>query len=1033
MRTVYVLAGDYSGPEDARRVFTPAGHEEAGPQLLLRLIREASARALRSVRLDDIRHHITHLSCTTMPDPDGRVMAGAIHIPTHLKRDLSLPDHCQARLEVGTSDAGATLFASAVHKLRGVAHPATALVVGGQVLGGGSRAVETVALSLEEAERRLGVNMLTIGDLLSDLHGHWLGQEVTGRAWDRGAKAPGHPSSPAPPSGEAWCSYICELRKELVMFRMQLAGEYPAAQRRIHPDAQPADPDSRQAQEQAYQRSPLLGRWLRRWHVAPASNGACAVLLTTDEQLVRAWLAADSSRKRVVRVLGIGEGDAHPSLAARREPFGYAKALRQALVELRRQAGVNHDYLRASAFAVLHDAFPAIEFAFLLGLGFTPLEALHRAFSYWPNPYGGLTTFGHALAASGLVQIAKAFHILMRDPRYLHPQVRSQHVDWGSTSMPLSCLTTSVGGPLSHVVATILQACTLPAKQQADQPLLTEFVPKTRYRQDEAIHNYRDFEAKTRWVGDMAERYRQAYRQHRASAVGEDRFCAVVEARSEIDIRHAPRPLPEELLAAWSPCPARWSAMGLPASQREAMREPLRQVLHARDPQEARDQIGAVIQRLSAAGEGTAGLSKRDVEQSLWAVLRLPVVQVAGDLPPTEDGGDEQRHHGFALLHPQAAGPEEDLIGRLVALRKGPAQPLVMRVLGKGEFPGLVPPWYAGAGDGPPLVLLRARLSAPAHAPAHARGSRSDQSMGTELDLANLETTRVDAGELLGALARDGLTPKMLRPIYRVAEAALEEVLSQPNEVPPAAFGRLFHELVLRPDISRARLRSALQELLGEPDHPHVKTELVEYCEFNLLETRDIDDAALSLRLGVLMDALRRAEAWLGGSVINHERVGDSFSVTIRGRVGSAEPSANLVRFLRDVYLYCAEAGVAVRGAAAVGNGIVFQEVHRGQHGVVGSVSRAVHLVVREAGPFKKQAKMEDRPPGRRDGIAVVLYGDSWRGQAAQRFREIWEEAGGERMERLPMAQIPGAGRDEEIYYQVARAHEVRGGMAARL
>src|SRR5205807_5963886 len=72
-----------------------------------------------------------------------------------------------------------------------------------------------------------------------------------------------------------------------------------------------------------------------------------------------------------------------------------------------------------SAFAVLHDAFPSIELSFLLSLGFDWDSATYRMQQYWPNPFGGLLTFGHALGASGLVQVVKALHTFAGDGRYV--------------------------------------------------------------------------------------------------------------------------------------------------------------------------------------------------------------------------------------------------------------------------------------------------------------------------------------------------------------------------------------------------------------------------------------------------------------------------------------------------------------------------------------------------------------------------------------------------------------------------------------
>ena len=79
----------------------------------------------------------------------------------------------------------------------------------------------------------------------------------------------------------------------MVRHKLALAEEYPAAQRR-GPEGGPEG-------------AARISRWMTDWHLARASNGACAVVLTTDETLVRRWLRA-TGQHRVVRVLGVGEG-----------------------------------------------------------------------------------------------------------------------------------------------------------------------------------------------------------------------------------------------------------------------------------------------------------------------------------------------------------------------------------------------------------------------------------------------------------------------------------------------------------------------------------------------------------------------------------------------------------------------------------------------------------------------------------------------------------------------------------------------------
>jgi hypothetical protein len=58
-----------------------------------------------------------------------------------------------------------------------------------------------------------------------------------------------------------------------------------------------------------------------------------------------------------------------------------------------------------------------------------------------------------------------------------------------------------------------------------------------------------------------------------------------------------------------------------------------------------------------------------------------------------------------------------------------------------------------------------------------------------------------------------------------------------------------------------------------------------------------------------------------------------------------------------------------MRGAVSAGRGYTFREVHHGQHGVIGLVQTAAHLVLAEAPGLRRQGQQ------RRDGLAIVLPG----------------------------------------------------------
>ena len=166
-------------------------------------------------------------------------------------------------------------------------------------------------------------------------------------------------------------------------------------------------------------------------------------------------LAARSSRHAgspVVEVLGVGEGSSNPSFLERQSPLLFATAIREAFAATADDASIRPATFPGAGFAVVHDAFPSIELAFLLGMGLDWHRAVERMRDGWSNPYGGLLTFGHALGASGLVQVNKTQHIFSGDRRHLRP------IPSGPGPLPGTlAFTTSVGGPLSHIVVSLFR------------------------------------------------------------------------------------------------------------------------------------------------------------------------------------------------------------------------------------------------------------------------------------------------------------------------------------------------------------------------------------------------------------------------------------------------------------------------------------------------------------------------------------------------------------------------------------------------
>src|SRR5207302_4761057 len=176
-----------------------------------------------------------------------------------------------------------------------------------------------------------------------------------------------------------------------------------------------------------------------------------------DEDLAAAVSAARLPRYRVApitEVLGVGEGSSNENLLHRQSPLVFGTAVREALADTADDARLPFTAFSSRAFGVAHDAFPSIELSFLLAMGLSFERSVERMAEGWPNPFGGLLTFGHALGASGLVQVNKAHHLFSGDQRYLKD---GPHRRQGFRETGAIAFTSSVGGPLSHVVATLLR------------------------------------------------------------------------------------------------------------------------------------------------------------------------------------------------------------------------------------------------------------------------------------------------------------------------------------------------------------------------------------------------------------------------------------------------------------------------------------------------------------------------------------------------------------------------------------------------
>ena len=403
-------------PEDWQRAFGISS-----PVALTDLFASAAHRALTSLNAlqgcgyQRTLDSITDVFVTSMPglEPNERMNIGLV--PQALRAVLGLPPRARAQFVVGTSDSGAWAFAQAVRAARNAERPATILVVAGQVIPSGYASQYQIRTVLGEDDQAHGLDMLAVGDLIMDAMRRNLGLQTQ------------------------------ELQRflERVAARKHQAGaHYPAG-------ISAGKPFKREAQ-----RTP----WFDASDIAVPCCGAAATIVTSDEELAQAIAATRSPRFRtapVTEVLGVGEGSSNHDLLHRKSPLLFTTAVREALADTADDARVPLSTYASCAFGVVHDAFPSIELSFLLSLGLGWERSAERMAEGWSNPAGGLLSFGHALGASGLVQVNKAHHLFCVDQRYIVEQQGRRRQ--GFREEGALAFATSVGGPLSHIVATLFR------------------------------------------------------------------------------------------------------------------------------------------------------------------------------------------------------------------------------------------------------------------------------------------------------------------------------------------------------------------------------------------------------------------------------------------------------------------------------------------------------------------------------------------------------------------------------------------------
>jgi|GEM_PF-382264 len=577
-------------PEDWRRDFGLAS-----PIGLVDLFASSAHRALTSLHqlaggdYQRTRDAITHLYVTSMPglDPNEKMNIGLV--PQALRAILRLSRRVVAQYVVGTSDSGAWAFAQAVRTARNEERPVTILVVAGQILPSGYASQYQIRTVLGEVDQALGLDMLAVGDLLMDGFRRNLGlsrDDVEGFLSRVGTR------------------------------KFQAGAYYPAGIAAGRP----------------FKRIARRTPYFDASDIAAPCCGAAATIITSDEELVSRVAAGRGPRYRaapVTEVLGVGEGSSNANLVQRAAPLLFATAIREALADTADDARLPLSSYLSCAFGVAHDAFPSIELAFLLAMGLSWERSAERMAEGWPNPFGGLLSFGHALGASGLVQVNKAHHLFCGDQRYVKegPWPRSGFREGGAVAF-----TTSVGGPLSHIVAGLF------CGGYAEVPRVSEQELMRRSEPENAPHT-RHWWAKRHQLRKALPSY---LARIRGRVSGEPWF---IEGTTYVSVRSALRALSTEDVSRLSfDGLERWIALEILEAVRAELRELVLVVLGEAERVASMfdafrllsDEVRALARKWREAGflaPAAVGLSDGALADRIKECLRVPLAVLAGPMP----------------------------------------------------------------------------------------------------------------------------------------------------------------------------------------------------------------------------------------------------------------------------------------------------------------------------------------------------------------------------------------------------------------
>ena len=145
---------------------------------------------------------------------------------------------------------------------------------------------------------------------------------------------------------------------------------------------------------------------------------------------------------------------------------------------------------------------------------------------------------------------------------------------------------------------------------------------------------------------------------------------------------------------------------------------------------------------------------------------------------------------------------------------------------------------------------------------------------------------------------------------------------------------------------------------------------------------------------------------------MTHGRVGDAFATTVRFPPTPTLAWRTTLRFAYEVHRSCGRAGIPLRTAVCVGEGVAFPDVH-GRFGIAGGLQKRAHLTLARAPGFRRGG-----PEARVPGLAVVLAESHDTERADAATDELWRALLGpdaDALETITRGPLPAAGPDTYV------------------